>query len=240
MEIGEVGGVTVAVGGVGFSAGVGDFGAAGGLGVLPCGYVRGSGGGDVGRVEGAAVGGWAGVLVDEEGYGVEVLGGDLFADVLGGGDGLARGVGDGLAADVGSGEEGRAGDGFGPGEEIGGLCGFEATAFLLVEEEDGAGGEVLALGGGYRGGCVFLAEGGGGGSGLLGLVDLDFETAVVEDEEAEVVAEEDVALASPCVLTLAGWVAEPVAGEGEVLAEGGKSGVAGVVVAVEPDVAVVE
>ncbi len=106
MKVGEVGGVAVAVGGVGFGAGVGDLVAAGGLGVLPGGDVGGSAGGDRGWVEGAAVGGWAGVLVDPEGDRVEVLGGDLFADVLDGGDGLAGGVGDGLAADVDAGEIG--------------------------------------------------------------------------------------------------------------------------------------
>ncbi len=60
--------------------------------------------------------------------------------------------------------------------------------------------EVLALGGDYGGCCVFLAEGGGGGAGSLGFVDLGVEAAVEEDEEAEVVAEEDFALAGPGVL----------------------------------------
>ncbi len=78
VEFGKVRGVAVTVGGVGFGAGVGDFGAAWGLGVLPGGDVGGSAGGDCGRVEGAAVGGWAGVLVDEEGDGVEVLCGDCW------------------------------------------------------------------------------------------------------------------------------------------------------------------
>ena len=109
-----------------------------------------------GGCEGAAVGGWAGVLVDPEGDLVEMLRGDEFADVLDGGDGFAGGVVDGLAAGVDAGEIVCVGDGFGPGEEVGGLVVVEAAAFFLIEKEDGVGGEVFALGGGDGCGGVFV------------------------------------------------------------------------------------
>ena len=170
---------------------------------------------------------------------MEVSGGYLFADVLGGGNCFAGVVGNGLTAEVGSGKISRLGYGFRPCEEIGRLLGEEAAAFFLVEKEDSVGRELLALGGGYGCACVFLAQDCGFDSGSLGFADLGVEAAIEEDEEAEVVAEEDVALASPGVGRRAGRVVEPVSSEGEVLAEGGKRGVAGVVVAVESDVGLV-
>ena len=172
-------------------------------------------------MQGAAVGRWAGVLVDEEGDGMEVSGGYLFADVLGSGNCFAGVVGNGLTAEVGSGKISRLGYGFRPCEEIGRLLGEEATAFFLVEKEDGVGRELLALGGGYGCACVFLAQGCGFDSGSLGFADLGVEAAVEKDEETEVVEENNPALADPGVLTFAGRVVEPIAGEGEVLAQGG-------------------
>ena len=59
--------------------------------------------------------------------------------------------------------------------------------------------------------------------------------AVGQHKEAEAVAQKNVALADPAVLVLAGRVGEPVAGEGEVLPQGGQRVVAGIVVAVEAD-----
>ena len=164
-----------------------------------------------------------------------MLGGDLLADVLDGGDGLAGAVVDGLAAGVDAGEIAGVRDGLGPGEKIGGLVVVEAAAFFLIEKDDGVGGEVFALGGGD--GCcgVFFAERSWGGAGSLCLFDLGVEFAVGQDQKAEVVMQENVAFALPAVLVLAGRVGEPVAGEGEVPAQGGQGVVAGIVVAVEAD-----
>ncbi len=72
---------------------------------------------------------------------MEVLRGDELADVLDGGDGFAGGVVDGLAAGVDAGEIAGVGDGFGPCQEIGGLIVGEASAFFLIEKEDGVGGK---------------------------------------------------------------------------------------------------
>src|SRR5882757_2821307 len=80
MEFGEIGDVAVVVWGVGSGTGEGDRGAAGRLGVLPDEDVRGSAGGDNGWVQGAAVGGWTGVLIDEKCDWVKVLGGDMGAN----------------------------------------------------------------------------------------------------------------------------------------------------------------
>ena len=109
-----------------------DLGAARGLGVLPRNDVGRAVGGDGWRVERAAAGGWAGVLIDPEGDLVEVLRGDEFADVLDGGDGFAGGVVDGLATGVDAGEEVRVGDGFSPCKEVGRLIFVEAAAFFLI------------------------------------------------------------------------------------------------------------
>lgn len=75
-DVGDAGGVAVAIGGVGFSAGGGDLFAAGGLRVLPRDDVRGSAGRNGRGLKGAAVGGWARVLIDPERYVVKVLRGD--------------------------------------------------------------------------------------------------------------------------------------------------------------------
>jgi hypothetical protein len=88
---------------------------------------------------------------------MEVLAGHVGAYVLRGGDGLAWGIGDGLAADVRSGKISGSGYGFRPGEKVARLLGEEAAPLFLIEEEDGAGGEVFALSGGYGSGSVFLA-----------------------------------------------------------------------------------
>ena len=167
--------------------------------------------------------------------GVKVFGGDLLADVLDGGDCCAGVIGDGLAAGVDAGEIGRRGDGFGPCQEVGGLLREKSAAFFLVEEDDGVGWEVFALGGGDSEGGVWLAEGFWGGAAAFGVEDFGVEAAVEEDEEAEVAAQEGVALAPPGVGGCAGRVVEPVAGPGEALAQGGKRGVAGVVIRVEAE-----
>lgn len=227
-------GVAVAVGGVGLGAGGGEGGAAGGLGVLPGDGSGGAAHREWGRLEGAARSGGAGVLVDPEGDRVEVADGDLVADVLGGGEGVAGAVGDGLAADVNAGAEVGAGDGLGPGEEVAHLLGEHAAAFFLVKEENGVGGEVLAGGGGDGCFAIFTAEGVGRD---VGGPDLLVELAVGEDEEAEAGAEDFVALAEPLVGARAGGIGEPVADEVDVLAEGGERGVTGVLVAVHADVA---
>lgn len=233
----RTGGVAVVIGGVGLAAGGGELRAAGRLGVLPGGQVWSSGGSDGWRCKGAAVGGWAGVLIDEEGDGVEVLFSDELADVLRCGDGDAGRVGDGLATEVEAGLVGRGGDGLGPGEEIGRLFGEKAASFLLIEEEDGTGGEAFATGCGDGGLSVGVAEGFGRCSTEPGVEEVGVEATVEEDEEAEAVAEQDLALALPGVGGFAGRVVEPVAGEVEALSQGGKGGVAGVEIAVEAEVA---
>ncbi len=90
-----------------------------------------------------------------------MLGGDLFADVLDGGDGLAGGVVDGLTAGIDAGEITGVRDGLGPGEKVGGLVCVEAAAFLLVEKDDGASREVFALRCGDRCCGVLFSQGGG-------------------------------------------------------------------------------
>ena len=234
-DAGDAGRVAVVVGGVGFGAGGGDLFAAGGLGVLPCGDIRGTAGGEWRRLEGAAIGRGAGVLVDPEGDVVEMSSGDEFADVLDCGNGLAWGVVDGLATGVDAREVAGAGYGFGPGEEVGGLVGSEAATFLLVQKENGVSGEVFSRGGGDGCGGVFGAKCGWRGAVAFGSSDLRVGFAVGEDKEAESVSEEGFALAGPGVVVCAGGIGEPVSGEGEVAAEGGKGVVAWIFVAVKAD-----
>jgi hypothetical protein len=227
--------VTVAVGGVSLGAGCGEFFAARGLSVLPRRDVGRSAGGERRRLQGAAVGWRAGVLIDPEGDVVEMLRGDEFAEVLDGGNGLAGGVVDGLAAGVDAGKIAGVRDGLGPREEVSGLICVEAAAFFLIEKDDGVSGEVFAACGCDGGGGVLHAESGGSGAGAFGAGDLGVGFAVGEDEEAEAVAQECVALADPAVVVCAGRIGEPVSGEGEVLSQRGRGVVAGVVVAVEAD-----
>ncbi len=113
------------------------------------------------------------------------------------------------------------------------MFGGEATAFFLVEEDEGVGRKAFALGGGGSGGGILLSK--LGWRGVSGF-DLGFGAAVGQDEEAEALSGESGAFASPGVVSRARWVGEPEAGEVEVAAEGGKGGVAGVEVAVEADV----
>jgi len=208
---------------------------------LPCGVVGCAAECDRGRLEDAAGRGRAGILGDPEGDGVEVAGVDAGTNVLNCGDGYwltvgATAIGDGLAAGVDAGEISGARDGFGPCEEVVGLFGEQASALFLVEEEDGAGGEALADGGGDGGGGVGVGERGGGAVAKGCVGQFGVEAAVGDDEEAEAGAEERFALAEPGVVGSAGRVGEPVSGEGEALAQVGEGGVAGVVVAVESEI----
>lgn len=225
--------MTVAVACVGFGAGAGDGFSLRGLGILPDCDIGCSAGGDRRRLKGAAVGRWAGVLCDPKGYFVEVLGGDVVADVLGGGDGLSMAFVNGLPAGVDPGEIVGVGYGFGPGEKIGGLFGQEAASFFLIEKKNSARGKVFALGAGDGGSGVVLAEGCWRRARFLRLRNGVVESAVEEYEESEVVMEEDVSFALPVVLRIAGWIVEPVSDEGEVAAEGGEGVVARVVVEIE-------
>ena len=234
-DAGDAGSVAVVVGSVGFGAGGGDLFAAGGLGVLPRSDVGSAAGGEWRRLESAAVGRWAGVLVNPERDLVEMSGGDEFADVLNGSDGLAGGVVDGLTTGVDAGKVAGSGYGFRPAEEVSGLVGGEATAFFLVQKENGVSGEVFSRGGGDGSGRVFGAKCGWRGAVAFGSTDFRVGFAVGEDEEAEAIAKEGFALAGPGVVVRAGRVGEPVSGEGEVAAEGGKSVVAGIFVAVKAD-----
>ena len=185
--------------------------------------------------------GWAGVLDDPERDGVQVAVSDAGANVLnrGDGDGFAVGaaaVGDGLATGVYAGEEGGLCNGLGPRQQVVGLFGEQAAALFLVEEEDCAGRKALALGCGDGGGGVLASECGRRLAIFGGAGQLRVETAIGEDQEAEAVAQQKVALAKPGVLRLAGRVGEPVSGEGEELAQFGQRGVAGVDVAVEAEI----
>ncbi len=120
------------------------------------------------------------------------------------------------------------------------MLAFEAAAFFLVEEEDGVGGEVFALGGGDGGGGVLLAESGGGGAGSFGLCEISASRRpLARTRKPKLLRRRMSRLPAQVFGRLAGRVGEPVSGEGEVLAEGGKRGVAGVVVAVEADVGLV-
>ena len=126
-------------------------------------------------------------------------------------------------------------DRFGPCEEVGGLVVVEAAAFFLIEKDDGVSGEVFALSCGDGDGCVFGSKGGGRGAVAFGAGNFGVGFSVGKDEEAEVISEEDVALAEPRIVMRAGGIGEPVSGEGEVAAESGECGVSGVLVAVKAD-----
>src|SRR5262249_15199256 len=158
------------------------------------------------RVHAAAIGWRTGILVDPERYGAEVLCGDLLADVLDSGDGLAWAVVDRLSAGIDAGEITRVRDCFGPREKIRGLICSETAALFLIEEDDGLVGKVFALSGSNRGGRILRSEYGRGGAGSLCLLYLGLELAVCQHKEAEVIAEESVAFAEPRVLVLAGRI----------------------------------
>ena len=97
------------------------------------------------------------------------------------------------------------------------------------------GGEVFALACGDGGGRVFLAQRGGCGAGLQRFEYFSVEAAIEEDEETEVVAKKDFALARPSILMFAGRFIEPVASKGKVLAQGGEGVIAWVIIAVETE-----
>ncbi len=174
---------------------------------------------------------------------MQVLCADVRGDVLGGGDGprAAAGtgaVGDGLAAGIDAGAEAGGADGFGPGEQIGGLLGQKTAALLLIEEEKSLRREVLALRGLYGGGGIRAAEGlwRYAGPPALGFAlgfDLGVEATVPENEEAEAGLEERGAPAGPGVCGRAGRRVQPVADEAEVPAQGGQRRLAGEGVAVK-------
>src|SRR5437764_14875480 len=107
-------------------------------------------------MQSAAVRGRAGILVNPELDGTEMLRGHLLADVLDGGDGLVGAVVDRLATGVDAGQIAGVRDGLCPREEIAGLVGREAAALLLIEKDDGLGGEVFAPRCGYCCCRVFL------------------------------------------------------------------------------------
>ena len=149
MHVGDARGITVAVAVIGRAAGAGDGLVARETGRTARRLRRGSGFGGCGRVRGiddAAGRGRAGVLDDPEGDRVQMLGGDVLANVLNGrdGDGFAVGafaVGHRLAAGVDARAIGGCGDSLRPREQVSGLFVEQAATFFLIEEEDGPGGK---------------------------------------------------------------------------------------------------
>jgi hypothetical protein len=164
-----------------------------------------------------------------------MFGGDLLADVLHRGDGLAGAIVDWLSTGVDAGEIAGVRDCLGPREKIAGLIRVEAAALLLIEINDGVVGEVFTACGGNRGCGIFCPERGRRGAGSLCLFYLGVEFAVRENKEPEVIVEESIAFAPPAVLVLSGRIGEPVAGKGKVPSQCRQGVVAGVVVAVESD-----
>ena len=167
---------------------------------------------------------------------MEMLRGDEFADVLDGGDGFAGGVVDGLAAGVDAGKIVGVSDGLGPGEEVGGLVVVEPAAFFLIEKEDGVGGEVFALGGGDGGGGVSWLRARRVGCRRVWRWRSRRRSCRWRGRGSRSCCGGDCRVCRPrCCGASPGGLCEPVAGEGEVLAQGGEGVVAGVVVAVEAD-----
>src|SRR5271170_1053287 len=139
---------------------------------------------------------------------------DLFANVLDSGNGFAGAVVDGLAAGIDTREEARVRNCFGPREKVGRLICVEAASLLLIEKEDGAGGEVFPLCGCNCCCCVPSSQNCCRGAATFRARNLGVSLAIGEDKETEVVAQESIALAHPAVVVLAGRVGEPVAGKG--------------------------
>ncbi len=96
--------------------------------------------------------------------------------------------------------------------------------------------EFLALDCGDGCGGVPFPERLRSGAAALEAEDLCILASVEEDEETEVVLEDDVAFSAPKRWWSPGVAVEPVAGEGEMLVEGGQSCIAGIEVAVKAKV----
>jgi hypothetical protein len=234
-EIRQAWGVAVAIGSIGLAACGGNLLAARRLRVLPCRYVWRSTGGERWRLHGATGSGRAGVLIDPECDLMKMLRGDLLANVLDGGDGLAGGVVDGLSAGVDAGKIAGVCDCFGPRQKIRRLICVKTAAFLLIEKDDGVGGEVLPLRGGDGSCGILCSKRSGCRASPFRLCNFGVGLAVGQYEEAEAAVEQSVALALPTVSVRAGRVREPVSGEGEVASQCRKGGITGIVVAVEAD-----
>jgi hypothetical protein len=163
--------------------------------------------------------------------------GYLVVDVFGSGDGMPVTLVDGLTAGVDAGAITGAGYGFGPGQKIGGLFGKETTTLFLIEKEDGVGREVFAASSDSCSSSIALPKQDRGVPGFLGFQNFGVEPSVEEDEEAEAPAQESFTLALPGILTLTGWVVQPISGERKMATESGESIVAGIVVAIETGIA---
>ena len=75
----------------------------------------------------------------QKSYLVEMLGGNVAADVLRRGDGVAVALVDGLTAGVDAGTKAGASDGFGPSQTDNRLLGRQTSAFFLIEKENRCG-----------------------------------------------------------------------------------------------------
>ena len=184
-------------------------------------------------------GGRAGVLGDPQRDWMHVLGRAGLAHILsrGDGDGLAPGVaalGAWLARKVGARAIDAARDRLGKPEEVRGLLRQEPATLLLVEEDDGVVGKAFSMRGGDGRGRVLLSL--IFGRQLAGF-DLGVQPPVPQHEEAETRVAKLAPLPCPGVCLLAGRIVEPVAGEREVLPQIREAAIAGVIVAVEADVA---
>ena len=166
-----------------------------------------------------------------------MLGGDMVANVLGGGDGVAVTFVDRLAAGVDAGSVTGAGNGLGPCKQVSGLFGKEAATFFLIEKEHRAGREMLALSRRDGGVSIILTKGGGADVRSLGLQDFVVEPSIEKHKKSKSLCQENIALALPGIASLAGWIVQPVSGERKVAAKSGESFVTGVIISVEAEVA---
>ena len=104
----------------------------------------------------------------------------------------------------------------------------QASAFFLIEKDNGVRREALAFGSGDGGLSVGRTE-------LFGFVafQLRVSLAVEQEEETESGFFDNRPLARPCVRFCARRIIEPVSGEGESLVQGSELVVAGIDVAIE-------
>jgi hypothetical protein len=154
------------------------------------------------------------------------------ADVLSGDDVLAAFFCSGYPRAIYPGAETSGGYAVHPGIDVGSLLGEHAPPLLLVEEDNGSPGKAFATGRGGSGLGVGLAK-----SGCVGdRFQFGVETAVVEHEKTKACRFQGSAFARPGIGARAGWMVEPVSGEGESLPECFEVLVPGVVIAVEAEV----
>src|SRR5450755_2497734 len=116
--------------------------------------------------------------------------------------------------------------------DVSSLLRQHASALLLIEKNNRAGAKTFAA----RGGCGSLRIRLAQLRSSPGTLELGVESAIEQQQESKSRGRDCASLSRPRVVVFAGWIVQPVSGEGKRLAQSLQVGIAGIAVAVEAEI----